>query len=390
MVCSRRFLACCVGLLTLVLQGAASIARQPQSAPAGDPQSPVFRTGINFVRVDVIVSDKSGRPLAGLTRNDFELTEDGKPQSIDTFKFIELTGNVSSPDDPPRSIRTDADLEVEAARDDVRMFAIFLDDYHVRRESSIRAREGLARFIETALGPSDLVGVMYPLQSTAAVQFTRDHALVASALRQFTGRKFDYTPRNQYEENYARYPTETVERIRNEVSLSALDGLLVRMGGLKEGRKALVLVSEGYTGMVPPQLRSRIAGMPDYGNPATGDPTAGADSVLEQRAAAGADMDMQLLLRRVHASANRNNVAIYTLDPRGLSSGEFGIDQNVGGDVDRSYLNSTMDTLRVLAAETDGRALVNRNDIAGAMQQLLRDSSAYYLLGYNSSATTDG
>jgi hypothetical protein len=63
---------------------------------------------------------------------------------------------------------------------------------------------------------------MYPLETTSSVRMTRNHSAVMRGLQQFEGRKFDYTPRNQFEEQYANYPTETVERIRNQVSLSAI------------------------------------------------------------------------------------------------------------------------------------------------------------------------
>jgi hypothetical protein len=93
----------------------------------------------------------------------------------------------------------------------------------------------------------------------------------------------------------------------------------------------------------------------------------------------------------VFNAANRNNTAFYTVDPRGLATGEFDISENVGMQRDATALRQTQDTLRVLAAETDGRAFVNRNDFGKAMKQIVADSSAYYLLGYNSSqAPQDG
>jgi hypothetical protein len=93
----------------------------------------------------------------------------------------------------------------------------------------------------------------------------------------------------------------------------------------------------------------------------------------------------------VYDNANRNNVAIYAVDPRGLPGFEFDINEGVGMRTDSKYLTSTMDTLRTLAEQTDGRAIVNRNDIAVGMKQITRDSSAYYLIGYNSSqAPSDG
>src|SRR4029453_9757384 len=88
---------------------------------------------------------------------------------------------------------------------------------------------------------------------------------------------------------------------------------------------------------------------------------------------------------------NRNNVGSYGVDPRGLPGFEFDINENVGLRTDAKYLTSTMDTLRTLAEQTDGRAIVNRNDIAASIRQTTRDHSPYYLIGYNSAqAPADG
>ena len=369
-------------------QGAAEQASAQQPPPG-----PIFRAGINFVRVDVIVSDKSGNPIADLKPGDFEIVEDGKTQNIETFKLVSLDGGLmEATKTPPRQILTDADEESEAARDDVRLFAFFLDDYHVRLENSMSAREQLARFVQTQLGPSDMIGMMYPLEATASVRMTRNHDAITRGLMQFQGRKYDYTPKNEFEDKYAYYPTEIVEKIRNQVSMSAMKSLIVHMGGLKEGRKALILVSEGYNSMLPPQMRDQIAAIQGSGNPNALDPFAGqSSSVMEDRAAFSANNDMESDLRELYDIANRNNVAIYAVDPRGLSTGEFGIDQNISQQTDRQFLNNTMETLRTLALNTDGRAIVNRNDLTMGMKQIVRDSSAYYLLGYNSTSTaTDG
>lgn len=344
------------------------------------------------MRVDVIISDKTGNPVADLTQADFEVSEDDKPQQIDTFKLVKLDGGrTDSMKEPPKEIRTDYDEEAEAARDDVRLFAIFLDDYHVRKGASLASRNQLARFIETQLGPSDMIGLMYPLETTSSVRMTRNHSAVMRGLQQFEGRKYDYRPRNQFEEQYANYPTETVERIRVQVSLSAIKSLIVHMGSLKEGRKTLILVSEGYSYMVPPQMRNANAQMPGLGNPNARNPMAGTNDINEDRASWSLGMDMQSDLREVYDTANKNNVAIYAVDPRGLATFEFDINEGIGLQSDTKYLNSTMDTLRQLADQTDGRAIVNRNDLVAGMKQITRDASAYYLIGYNSSqAPQDG
>src|SRR5512139_3734695 len=210
--------------------------QQPSQAPQ-QPQQPIFRVGVNFVRVDVIVTDKKGDPVPDLTQNDFEVEEDGKPQTVETFRFIKLSGNPEPGAEVPREIRTPSDQETETAREDVRLFVFFLDDYHVRRTSSMVVREPLSNFITKQLGPMDLVAIMYPLTPVDDVQFTRDHQSIVRAIEHFEGRKYDYRPVNDFEEKYAFYPASVVERIRNEVVFWALEGLVTHLGSLREGRK---------------------------------------------------------------------------------------------------------------------------------------------------------
>ena len=187
-----------------------------QQARPGDPQQPTFRGGINFVRVDVIVTDKKGQPVTDLKQTDFEVLEDKKPQSVEQFRLIRVDGNPRPGDPPPRQIRSVEDAETELSRDDVRLFVIFFDDYHVRLGNSIGVRAPLSRFIREQVRPNDVIGIMYPLTPLSDMTFTRNPDAVLSAIDRFQGRKFDYTPRNQFEEYYARYPTETVEQIRKD------------------------------------------------------------------------------------------------------------------------------------------------------------------------------
>jgi VWFA-related protein len=371
--------------------GQAQPPDQAQSGTQDTAQQPVFRTGINFVRVDAIVTDKQGNPVGDLTQADFEVQEDGKPQTIETFRLVQVSGTPEPGAERAREIRSEYDQESEAQRDDVRMFVIFLDDYHVRRGASMGVREPLIKFIRNNLGPLDMVAVMYPLMPVTLLSFTRNHEAIIREIEKFDGRKFDYKPRNQFEEQYSLYPAEVVERVRNEVSLSALEGLAVKLGGLREGRKAVILVSEGYTNYLPPQLRDPVAEMSGYNNPARRRPGLGDGSVAEERKAFFDDVDIMTRLREVFSAANRSNTAIYALDPRGLAVFEYDINEGVGGRIDRSALENTMNTLRTLADETDGRAIVNRNDLEGGLRQIVRDSSAYYLIGYNSTqAPSDG
>ena len=372
----------------------------PAAPPAPADQTPVFRSDINFVRVDVIVSDRQGNPVGDLKAEDFEVTEDGKPQSIQTFKLVNVSEDTGVGNDPPREVRNPIEEQTEAARDDVRLFAIFLDDYHVRLENSMRAREPIARFVEEQLNAKDMAGVMYPLWSINDVMLTRNRKALAAAIRGFTGRKYDYTPRNEFEERYVHYvSTIEAERIRNQVTLTALKGLIVRLGGLREGRKAIILISEGFTNSLPAQVNDQVATCNGgaCGDQARPRPDGIGNPALQQRIDSQEfflQTDLLSDLRMVYELANRYNTTIYAVDPRGLAPFEFDLSSAGQAAVsltkNTQMLDNTMDTLRILADETDGRAIVNTNDLDKGMKQIVRDSSAYYLLGYTSAVTTDG
>jgi VWFA-related protein len=367
-------------------------APTPPSPQSDDtPQQPTFRADINYVRVDVIVNDDKGRPVTDLKISDFEVLEDGKPQSIDQFRLVRVDGNPLPGAPPPRELRNRIDEEIEISKDDVRLFVFFFDDYHVRLGNALSVKEPLIRFVQTQLRPNDVVGMMYPLTPVDGISFTRNHASVISAIENFEGRKFDYRPRNTFEEQYARAPSEIVEQIRNQVVMTALRGLSTRLGGLREGRKAVIYVSEGLTAMLPPQLRTADASMGRIGSIGRTSPMTGENSQREETAAFFNESDLYSQLREVFTAANRNNTAIYSVDPRGLAPFEFGIDEAVGPNQDARSLRMTQDSLRSLSEETDGRAIVNRNDLAPGLAQIVRDSSYYYLLGYSSTqAPTDG
>ncbi len=349
-----------VAVLAALTLGALAQTQAPPAQGQG-AQPPIFRTGVNFVRVDAVVTDKSGAPLTDLKQEDFEVTEAGKRQTIATFKLIMLDGGLMpGPDGVPASISSDEVEEEEAAKDDVRLFTIFLDDYHVTRTSSRIVQQQVARFVETQLGPSDMVGVMYPLTSLASIRMTRDHGSVIRLLQQFEGRKGDYTPKNAIENNYISkwlVPPGGLEGLRDSVVFSALKGLAMHMGGLKDGRQTVVLVSEGYNS-------------PDH------------DKLYSS-------------LRDVAEVASRYHTAIYPVSPQILAP-------------DLQHMpKDTMETLSFLAQHSGGRAIFDqtttgaeyreryatpelpRSQLTLAMKQMVVDASVFYLIGYNSVATPD-
>ena len=399
-VCLATALVALTGLAGVRASTSAEAAADQQDkpqAPNPTPQAPsptdqpIFRADINTVRVDVIVTDRQGDPVTDLTLQDFEIQEDGKPQKPETFRLIKID-TVTQPGYTQRGIRTRNDEESAAADENSRIFAFFLDDYHVMRESSMSMRKPVIDFIANQLSPNDLATVMYPLTPVDAAVLTRNHQGIINAVEKFEGRKYNYEPVNAVENGYVyRLTPDAIEIIRRQVTLSALRGMCTKLGSLREGRKSLILLSEGFNATLPPQMRSTTPGGFGGGGNITRDPFAGDNNVMEDRAQFSAGLDLNREMQDVWDACNRNNTSIYAVDPRGLAVGGFDITANISMSTSQSYLNASLDTLRVLAENTDGRAIVNRNDLAAGMKQIMRDASAYYLVGYNSTqAPTDG
>jgi VWFA-related protein len=333
----RIFIASLVAVVVLRL--AAQQPPVPADGRAQPSQPPVFRGGTNVVQVDAIVTGANGEPLIDLTAADFEVFDDNRPVPIDQVRF--LGAMPYGGDSTMAPIRTRDDEEREASRDDVRVYAILLDDYHVQRMQELRIIEPLLAFVRQ-LPKTDLVGVFYPLDSVTDVAFTRNREPVYKSIRAFYGRRGDYAPKRPVENDHLRFPNQ-IELIRRQITVSALEGLAIHLGGIKQGRKALLFVTEGF---VEPAIE----------------------------------------LRSVYQAASRANVAIYPVDPRGLT----GYDRGTSARQMFHGVVAERDALRILAEETGGRAIVGRNDIRDALDLIVRDSTAYYLIAYESPHPDDG
>ena len=101
--------------------------------------------------------------------------EDGAPQAIQSFKFVSADGQPAPGDGDSLTIRSREHAAAEAAKDDVRVFVIFWDEYHISRfAEAIKGRKALTDFVSTAFGPADLVALMDPLLPVDALKFTRE------------------------------------------------------------------------------------------------------------------------------------------------------------------------------------------------------------------------
>jgi VWFA-related protein len=322
-----RFPAAAIALLAVASIGAQQRAADPQA------EQPTFRTGVNLVRVDVSVTGRNEEAVADLQATDFLVTEDDLPQRVETAQFVRLTGQ---PDGSGRDL-TIRDRErglAEAEKEDVRLFALFLDDYHIDSHPAVtlRLKRALESFVDS-LQPTDLVVVMDPLTTLDGLTFTRDKYTLRERIRTFKGRRGELIPvRSAVEE--AQLTQRNVWELRAGVTLSALEALVTHLGGLREGRKSVIFVSQG----------------PPVGRPG---------SLVYPR------------LESVLQAANRGNVTVHVLDPRPLGSAPFG----------------GAEALARLSVDTGGRSIVNSNIPWEKITQVFSDASAYYLVGYSPSRT---
>src|SRR5262249_29381526 len=149
---------------------------------------------------------------------DFELREDGNVFTLDEVRFV---------------------------RDEPRLVAIYLDEYHVSAgEATDRVRSALTQFIDQELGPNDLLVVMKPLDSLLTIELRHDRAAARAIVENFTGRKGDYAPRTDYERQFIAGTPPRIEAARAQVVWSALNALAVHLGTLGSQRKTLIVVTE--------------------------------------------------------------------------------------------------------------------------------------------------
>jgi VWFA-related protein len=383
------------GATVLVAVAAAVIPSRP-----GAQQRSVFRSNLNVVSVDVIVRDKGGAVVRGLTAADFEIREDGRPQAVGSFSFEEITekalpaletadllGGVEArmAEDAGRSTPAPASKAEPAAApapltsDMVagrRLITLVFDVSSMQPEDVQRAVDSARKYVDEKMTAADLVAVATVGSAlNVLTDFTSDRARVANALGTLaftdgTATEAPAAATAAVDEAAAEATEETtsteaaeLDMFNNDVRLRALKTLAEALAPIEQ-KKAILYFSAGMQ-------------------------RSGQDNQVELRSAINA--------------AVRANVVIYPIDTRGLQAVVPGGDARQasgrgsalfsGRGVQQQFaqLSSSQDTLTTLAGDTGGRAFTDSNDFGEAFARVQRDMSAYYLLGYTSTnPTKDG
>jgi VWFA-related protein len=373
-----------MGLLVL-LAGAALTGQAPappaQQPPAPQPpaqQPPTFKVRVDYVEVDAVVTDRQGRLVRDLKKEDFQVLEDGKSQSITNFTMVDIP--VDREDRPLfASAPIEPDVRTNEKPFDGRVYVMVIDDMHTRFGRSVRVKTAAKQFIERRLGANDLMAVVHTAgPSDANQEFTNNKRLLLAAVDKTQGRKLDSATANKTNEyNNTRSirqqgdplndPDDMERGFNARSTLDTLRNVAEWFGAVHGRRKAILFVSEG----IDYDINDMI--------PQNGSTHQSASMVMDST-------------REAIGAATRANVAIYGIDPRGLTDlgdesieiGAFPDDTSLGvgpGSL-QNELRLSQDSLRTLSEETGGFAVVNKNDFATAFQRIVEDNSSYYVLAY--------
>jgi VWFA-related protein len=381
------------GLVTALVAAAVLAQEQPR-----------FRAGANLVRVDSYVT-ADGKPVTDLTVDDFEVLEDGVPQKVESFQLIvpRRPGPVAERREP-NSVSESREMARDPA---ARLFVVFMDVWHVQISGSYYAKAPIMTLLDRVIGQDDLIGVMTPDMSPRHVTFARRPETIEGIFKDHwywgdRGRLNSVDPR--VEELRRCYSTggiaeELIRRRAERQTLEALENLIVHLEGVREERKFVLLLSEGWRLGGPEPRLSASQNAPgrtgvgvDPGGRLRIDPDRGTGSQdsCERERSMLAFLDLSSMFNTLIQKANRANISFYPLDARGLVAVDAPMmpgGQQPSPSVDAAILRDRYDALRTIAENTDGFAILNSNATSRGIERMAQDTGAYYLLGYYSTNT---
>jgi VWFA-related protein len=355
---------------------------QSLESPAvlGQQGQPTFRASVDLVTTDVIIRDQRGQFIADLKTGDLEVYEDGVKQDIASLTMIHggRQYNVQSLPTPARE-----GLIVPPSRpaSDTagRIFLIVLDDFHLEPSSTPKVREIAKQILRTLIHEGDMFGIVSTGYSSISEPLTYDRQVLESAISRMTGGGLTSEEIIKGAQG-SQGPTEL--RHRAHVAFSTAYELMKNLEKVQNRRKAVIYISNGYD--FNPFQASRTEEQALRQHVEAADLQNDPFFRTQQSSQLLAEADLVQELAELTRAANRANATIYTLDPRGLAAGPD-VDSDIKTPEWGDHLRTSQDSLRVLAEETGGFAIVNQNNFAGALKRIDNETSDYYVLGYYSS-----
>ncbi|HVQ63954.1 MAG TPA: VWA domain-containing protein [Terriglobia bacterium] len=359
------------------------------------PSGGVIRIDVNLVQVDAVVTDSTGKAVTNLTRDDFEVYQDGELQKLTAFDFVTVKDRAAMLDRlrisvgprplpggvPPPSNRT------MLKREDIRRtLAFVVDDLALSFDSGVRVRDSLKKWVNYEMENGDLVAIVRTSAGMGSLQrFTTDKEMLFKAIdliRYQPGRvgvsSFAATngagptavnPETGEVVDVSIDRSVFLDELEHAYLVGSLGAIQYVVRGLKDlpGRKSLILFSESmkFTFLEGPGL---------------------------VRSASLTNATSDARIRKLADEANRSSVVIYAIDPRGVVNTELTAEDNLTGlsDVEIGLVGAiraerlieSQDGMIVLSQKTGGLFVRNNNDMTASLRQVVDDGDGYYLLGY--------
>jgi VWFA-related protein len=387
-----------ITLWVAVVAGLSAQTPAPTTQQTSTEQQPTFRVQVEAVTQDVVVKDDRGLFVPDLTRNDFEIFEDGVKQEIVSVTMVS-GGRVTNLLEAPAAVAPEGVIlpPIKRMNDTSgRIFLFFVDDLHLQFANSGRVRELFKKVAKELVHDGDLFGIVSSGPSSIAIDMTYDRKRLDEAISKMTGDGLK--PSDVINSGSgAQGPPEI--RYRAQVAFKTMGEALRNLERVHDRRKALVWVSEGYdfipfqssrlglmdprTGTLQNDSATILNQLREEQDNSSFNPANSPEAMRDRQSETFADADLIMELAEITRTANRSNVTIYTIDPRGLVAGSD-IDQPVDASQWNQFVTKTQNSLRVIAEETGGIAVVNQNDFDRALKRIDADTSDYYVLGYYS------
>jgi VWFA-related protein len=376
----------CLVAGAFALPAAAGLLMLSEARPAAQeaPPQPTFRVAVDLVTTDVIVRDSDTDAFVpDLTVDEFEVYEDGIPQEIVSLVLTHggRVFNVQAP--PPVPAQEGIILPPARPTNDAagRVFLIFIDDLHLDFRQTPRTRDLMKKMLTNLVHEGDMFGIVSTGTSSISEQMTYDRQVLEAAVSRVTGSGLRPDDIIQYNQSAGQHGEL---RYRAHVAFKTAYDLMRNLESVRNRRKAVIYISSGYD--FNPFQESRLKyDMDKWGTSTDAD---GREPDLFLRAASQgnqfAEADLIAELGQLTRAANRANASFYTIDPRGLVAGQDMGDMQVDIQEWNAHLRETQSSLRVLAEETGGLAIVNQNNFDNALKRIDAETSDYYVLGYYS------
>jgi VWFA-related protein len=388
----NRFSRLTAVVTALTIAAAPAFAQQQQQQQQPEIPKLIENIDVRVINVDVVVTDRKGVPITGLTKDDFEIYENGQPKVLTNFYEVVGQKAVNAAIIPAEGQK--AQEAVKAQKEEIpeqmrRRVIFFIDNLSLAPFNRNRVFTQIKEFAKNVLRPGDEAMVAtYNRSLKVRAPFTRDLTTINQTLDSLAGESsFGLSNKSEardvrsrihdaqsYDEAIAdarSYAESVMHDLRT--SVESINGLMATLAGV-EGKKVLVLTSEGFfiqPGRDAFQMVEETAKEKGWSS----------SSMLE-----GMSYDGSRYIESVAKTANANGITLYTLHAAGLSAGQEGYlaeeSKPTPFSVTNAAVTNSTESLQLLAEMTGGLATTNTNNFAQAFKNIERDLDSYYSLGY--------